>query len=446
MEYQLYFLMLAYRWQIGKFYTEPSDFANFAKLSADFLHRKMEKDKRLFQVRCSSKNPLSNSEINQLIAQSWQTIAELYGTQANTLLASVALVVVTEDLSKHPPLILTLQENKNQLSEIIFKPATLLFTVKDMEGITAAQLVSFHSQIKPSWQLDFSYENQVVLKPLTHGENDNHPVFVAYGLSWGDLPIEKRESLLPGLQKLLWHGASGKYALMYLFPNILMCQWQFSHIDAAAALMMEKLDRKNSFYRSFPEKNFRRSSMRQLQKELQAIKKIDVDTRYTLSRLKQAINTLEVNRSNLLVQMEDVVQKVANGRGWQVDWIGDTLAKKIKHQIDALTTRQIYLEGQLIHLGASESRWQVELEMKRVMATERLNRQGSIITLVVVMASISQIFGVTSLLSHEVKTDYWWKMSDTIINTGLNFFFTSPTIYLLVALFFIIWIMFKKTN
>ncbi|MEZ5673054.1 MAG: hypothetical protein R3E08_12035 [Thiotrichaceae bacterium] len=399
-EYQLYFLMLTYRLRNGERVLEPGALKTYADISPELLHRKMEKDKRVFQAR---RTQLMNSEeILHWIACTWRQIKDLYDdaghNHAETLLASVALVVVADDIA-HVSLDLTVRdEQARALGLMNFTPSEVLFELKDQEDTlqTPVQFWNFQGELPQPlkqprlverWQLNFS--DTTYFKPIQYEENQNHPMFAMYAVTTGRMTDE----LFAKVQDLVWFNAQGYCTLMFLMPSLLMGHWQFAHVDAAARVIMNELDQKNSYYREFDETLLLKATVENLQLELQKIHKVIAETKYTLSRLTQAMQTLKINQHNLMVRAVEVVQPVAEKRGWtilwktqeKVTWFESELAETtvilencIAHHLQALEISFNYLTGQLIHLEASSLRWQSALETQRVIATEKVKSYWTI--------------------------------------------------------------------
>ena len=417
-EYQLYFMMLTYRLRHGERVLEPQSLKTFADISPELLHRKMEKDKRVFQARGTQ--TMNSEEISHWIAATWQKIKTLYDdagqNHAETLLASVALVVIAEDVADISFDLTVRDEQARALGLMSFTDSEVLFELKD-QADTIKSPIKFSSfqgdlqkplkqpRLLERWQLDFS--DTTCFKPIQYEENQNHPMFAMYAVATGRLSDEMSAKV----QNLLWFDPKGNCALMFLMPNLLMVNWQFAHVDAAARVIMNELDKKNSYYRDIDETRLLNATVKELQFELQKIHKVIAEAKYTLSRLTQAVETLKINQNNLTVRAVQVVQKVAEKRGWTITWnkqekltwseseaIETTviLENCIVHHIEALEISHHYLTGQLIHLEASALRWQSALETQRVVATESLNRTGQLITAIMVIAALAQIAGVLS--------------------------------------------------
>jgi len=254
----------------------------------------------------------------------------------------------------------------------------------------------------------------------------------------------------------VWFNAQGNCTLMFLMPSLLMGQWQFAHVDAAARVIMNELDQKNSYYREFDETVLLKATVENLQLELQKIQKVISETKYTLSRLTQAIQTLKINQNNLMVRAVEIVQKVAEKRGWIIIWetqekvtwfeseVTETtviLENCISHHLQALEISFNYLTGQLIHLEASALRWQSALETRRVIATEKLNRTGQFITVIMVVAAFAQIAGVLS--DNSTLFPMWLQQLDHQIFYFLKPLLSSSIVYLGLFIVFITVFVFK---
>jgi hypothetical protein len=462
-EYQLYFLMLTYRLRNGERVLEPQHLKTFADISPELLHRKMEKDKRVFQAR---RTQVMNSEdISHWIACTWKQIKDLYDdaghNHAETLLASVALVAVADDISQVSFDLTVQDEQARALGLMSFSPSEVLFELKNQADTlqTPVQFLSFQGELQQPlkqprlverWQLDFS--DTVCFKPIQYEENQNHPMFSMYAVTTGRIVDE----LFAKVQDLVWFNAQGNCALMFLMPSLLMGQWQFAHVDAAARVIMNELDQKNSYYREFDETVLLKATVEDLQLELQKIHKVIAETKYTLSRLTQAMQTLKINQNNLMVRAVEIVQKVAEKRGWIIIWetqekvtwfeseVTETtviLENCISHHLQALEISFNYLTGQLIHLEASALRWQSALETRRVIATEKLNRTGQFITAIMVVAAFAQIAGVLS--DNSTLFPMWLQQLDHQVFCVLKPLLSSSIVYLGLFIVFITVFVFK---
>jgi len=454
-EYQLYFMMLTYRLRHGERVLEPQSLKTFADISPELLHRKMEKDKRVFQARGTQ--TMNSEEISHWIAATWQKIKTLYDdagqNHAETLLASVALVVIAEDVADISFDLTVRDEQARALGLMSFTDSEVLFELKDQADTIKSPIKfsSFQGDLqKPlkqprlieRWQLDFS--DTTCFKPIQYEENQNHPMFAMYAVATGRLSDEMSAKV----QDLLWFNPKGNCTLMFLMPNLLMVNWQFAHVDAAARVIMNELDKKNSYYRGIDETQLLHATAVELQLELTKIHKAIAEAEYTLGRLTQAVETLKINQNNLTVRAVQVVQKVAEKRGWTITWNKQEkltwsepetlviLENCIVHHIEALEISRRYLPGQLIHLEASALRWQSALETQRVVATESLNRTGQLITAIMVIAALAQIAGVLSGTS-----TLFPPLLQQIDSQLLNFFkplLSSPMVYLGLIVLFIV--------
>jgi len=354
-------------------------------------------------------------------------------------------------------------EQARALGLMSFSPSEVLFELKDQADTlqTPVQFLSFQGELQQPlkqpllverWQLDFS--DTVCFKPIQYEENQNHPMFSMYAVTTGRIADE----LFAKVQDLVWFNAQGYCALMFLMPSLLMGQWQFAHVDAAARVIMSELDQKNSYYREFDETVLLKATVEDLQLELQKIQKVIAEAKYTLSRLTQAMQTLKINQNNLMVRAEEVVEKVAKKRGWAITWTRQEtqvlfepelpktttiLESCISHHIQVLEISFNYLTGQLAYLEASLSWWEAAVKTQQMLTTERLNHTGRFITAIMVIAALAQIAGVLSESStlfptwlqsfdHQVFCVLKPLLSSSIVYLGL---FTLFSIYFAVKMF-----------
>jgi len=419
-EYQLYFMMLTYRLRHGERVLEPQSLKTFADISPELLHRKMEKDKRVFQA-CGTQT-MNSEEISHWIAATWQKIKTLYDdagqNHAETLLASVALVVIAEDVADISFDLTVRDEQARALGLMSFTDSEVLFELKDQADTIKSPIKfsSFQGDLqKPlkqprlieRWQLDFS--DTTCFKPIQYEENQNHPMFAMYAVATGRLSDEMSAKV----QNLLWqaHGkAEGRCALMFLMTHLLMCQWQSNHILAAATIWQEELDKQNDRYRSYSDTNLGQLKINELQKQLLSMRTQEAETKYMLSRLQRAMQTLNINLYNLKNSMEFIAY-VAPQNDLVVDWYLDEktaiLEREFNYHLQLLEDRKYYIQGSLTHLEASGLRWQVALEKHHSNFNRKITILGYIITAITLNAALVQFGGIFQTYCQSNQCSRW---------------------------------------
>jgi hypothetical protein len=484
-EYQLYFLLFTKRWQGSQHIEEPSTFPTRQVFSSQLLHRRMENDKRLFQVRHRPSTSI-DFNINQWILTSWQTIRSHYRNSiirdtseqlkpqydaieaADALLAGVALVIITAPEKKYPKLDLVFRDEKELALGLIRFEATeeILFQVNDLAGIMTqpAQFISFNNNPVESiktvrsnsdWQLHFTPQ-EVSLSPIQHEEDQNHPIFNVYGLTLGVAPLEKRETIVAQLQDLLWAAETGDCVLMDLLTSLLMCQWQAKHIFTAATKVLYELEGKNASFRQWKNEQLRKTPLQKLQKDLQTMTELAAETRYMLSRLQRAIQTLQINADNLRTVLNDwkqgaaeeqtsltITWEMSSREKWRSLPVESTVLEQDFHfEQEILAARRTYIEGALTHLEGSVLRWQAVLDEHRLNFNKKITTIGYTITAISLIVGLSQVGSVFLAYCEQVACEpkpFWlasWLDSNSVKELGMLFasLLTNPLIFLISIL------------
>ena len=458
-EYQLYFLMLTYRLRNGERVLEPQYMKTFADISPELLHRKMEKDKRVFQARRA--HAMNSEDISHWIACTWKQIKDLYDdaghNHAETLLASVALVGVADDISQVSFDLTVRDEQSRALGLMSFSPSEVLFELKDQADTlqTPVQFLSFQGELQQPlkqpllverWQLDFS--DTVCFKPIQYEENQNHPMFSMYAVTTGRIADE----LLAKVQDLVWvaDNTEGQCALMFLMTHVLMCQWQASHILTAAGIWQGELDKQNDFYRSLSDNDLTKLPVKTLQQQLQSMKTQQAETKYMLSRLQRATQTLNINLYNLKNSLEfiaDVATQYALVIDWHLDEKIAILEKEFAYHIQLVEDRINYIQGSLTHLEASGLRWQVALEKHQFSLNHKVTILGYIITAITLNAALVQFGGIFQTYCQTNRCNEWqFLKSSDIWLAAIGGLFISPTsfvIAMLISLLVVGWLIYK---
>jgi hypothetical protein len=394
------------------------------------------------------------------------------------LLMGVAVVIVAENWTEAHTVPMTLRDiHGKEIGQMLFSPKqTFLFSLSEKDQEEASQFTAFQprytqplsEKAKVShWQLKWAKEEQWHLVPVRDEENDDNPIFAVYGVSG------KQESLAK-FAELLLYGEGGKSrntALMHLMSGLLMRDWQYSHIYAAASRVLDRLDKENAAYRSQTDEALRCTDTETLQEKLQAMRTLDAEAKHILGRIQGTIKTLEVNRENLPNRM-DTVQRVTQKHGWSIDWqweqesltklqqaafpdrvrpppLAPALLEEFTYDIEELRNRQIYIEGALKHLEGSGMRWQVAIEERKMELSESFGKIGHVIIFLVALAEMGHAFKSSG--GHEaVSTEMgecaklqvpgeWlfhylhWSDSSPVIHF-ITKLLSSPTVYLVFVI------------
>lgn len=485
LDYQLYFLLRTYRWKEDDYIAEPAQLAQ-PDSSKSGVSYSQDEDKRLFRFdisNCALRDlPQQGSTCWQMLRAEYQTCRvrnhatgqESQRDASPELLMGVAVVIVAENWTEAHTVPMTLRDSQGkEVGQMLFSPRQSLFSLCEKDQEEASQFTAFqprYTQPLPEkakvshWQLKWAKEGQWHLVPVRDEENDDNPIFAVYGVSG------KQESLAK-FAELLLYGEGGKSrntVLMHLMSGLLMRDWQYSHIYAAASRLLDRLDKENAAYRSQTDEALRCTDTETLQEKLQAMRTLDAEAKHILGRIQGTIKTLEVNRENLPNRM-DTVQRVTQKHGWSIDWqweqdsltklqqvafpnhvrpspLEPALLEKFTYDIEELRNRQIYIEGVLKHLEGSGMRWQVAIEERKMELSESFGKIGHVIIFLVALAEMGHAFKSSGGHEETVSTEMgeggklqalskWffdylhWSDSSPVIHF-ITKLLSSPTVYL----------------
>ncbi|GEM_PF-1107287 len=479
LDYQLYFLLRTYRWKEDEYIAEPARLAQ-PDASKAWVSYSQDEDKRLFRFDIFDSTLL---ELPQQGSTCWQMLRAEYQTcrvrnhatgqesqrdASAELLMGVAVVIVAENLTEAHTVPMTLRDSQGkELGQMLFGPKQTLFSLSEKDHEEASQFTAFQpryaqpllEKAKVShWQLEWAEEEQWHLVPVRDEENDDNPIFAVYGVSG------KQESLAK-FAELLLYGEGGKSrntVLMHLMSGLLMRDWQYSHIYAAASRLLDRLDKENAAYRSQTDEALRCTDTETLQEKLQAMRTLDAEAKHILGRIQGTIKTLQVNRENLPNRM-DTVQRVTQKHGWSIDWqwaqdsltklqqvafpdrgrppspsLAPALLEEFTYDIEELRNRQIYIEGALKHLEGSGMRWQVAIEERKMELSESFGKIGHVIIFLVALAEMGHAFSRSGGGHEATSTEMGecWKLQapgDWLFNC-LHWSDSSPVIHFITKL------------
>jgi len=462
-DYQFYFMFRTYRPKEGEYIEEPEKFSAIEELSDSPNPQQVigykidEDDKRLFRFHLAQQPALTESEFKQHLADYWDRVRHQYDNcqvrnnvtgQVSTrnaseeLLQGVAVLIIGDQLTEPDQTItIPLRDDQGEAKgHQLFTSAnhTTLFSLQDTaqqmtEDMRFFEFARKYDQRFPErrkvlhWQLQLGPD--FGLKPIQPEEHDNHPFLVVYGLERGKNPPEVlREQANNFL--LFGKGDNGYTALLELLPKLLMCHWQFNHIDAAASQFQQQLDARNALYRSYLNERLDCATTPQLQQELQEMKTQGAEGKYTLGRLQGAMKTLQINAEDLTGRLE-LIQDLARERGWQIEF-DSALETYFDYSLGVLQNHLSYLNSALTHLEGSSSRWQAMLEERRLELTENIGTLAHLIVFLVALVEMGK-------LAHENPATFAWLqwLDKTWPIEILTKFLVSPTTYVVLIIWFL---------
>jgi hypothetical protein len=320
---QLYFLFRTHLWRDGELIQEPF------KGRFDRLHQngvKIDEDKRLFRRNFDSKIQTEGLQHwQQELAKNWKDILQRYtDAYAETpdhyakkkaqqfckkAFYGVALLIMDENIVRHQVNI-SLRVEDEQYNLYFRKPesATKLLSVRDRqkEMSQAAELYAFALDSKPKFShYALKFEGNLpylaLMQPQPSADN---PILAIYALQHGSgLSKFNPNEILPWVdpfQDFLCVGSDEQPALFVsMLSRLIMRQWQFQRIDTAAHSQRRTLQKQNTLYRDKSEQYLVCTNNRKLEQELREIEQLHTDADYIKGRLRQAVRTLKINRSNL---------------------------------------------------------------------------------------------------------------------------------------------------
>jgi len=410
---QLYFLFRTHLWRDGELIEESF------KGRFDSLHQndvKIDEDKRLFRRNFDPKiqtEGLQNWQ--QYLADSWKDILQRYTDAYAEIPArnaeikakqfceaafyGVALLIMDENIVRHQVNIsLRIEDEQHNLYFKQPKPVTKLLSVRDRDQQMSemANLYAFALDSKPKlshYALKFE-GNLPYLALMQPQPTADNPILAVYALQHSSgLSKFNPNEILPWVkpfQDFLCVGSDEQAALFVsLLSRLIMRQWQFQRIDTATHFQRRILHEKNTLYRDKSEQYLVCTNNRKLEQELREIEQLHTDADYIKGRLRQAVRTLKINRTNL----ERLLQ--ATQTRWQITWQFGSfkpLLDDFSEEMNKLHDHQEYLQGEVTYLTGARNRWHAYLEGRRLQVNERLNILGHVLVILIILAEIGNIF------------------------------------------------------
>jgi len=224
-------------------------------------------------------------------------------------------------------------------------------------------------------------------------------VFAVYGLAHGALP--ENETWPKQLQDFLVGG--GEALLVRLLPRLLIRQWQFTRMDLAARLVRQYLQAQSQHFDQAPLSCL---PNRTLSNGLQMMARLEADTTLLLSKLHQAIKTLEIQRDNLMLRLREAHQLNTQ---WDVIWektYETPLLDSFEADKQKLQNHIVYLqEGELRYLEGIRRRWHLHFEGRQLARSERLWSLGSILAFLVAVGAASMT--ASGISQSTEKSESW---------------------------------------
>ncbi len=409
LSYEFYYLLRTEIEQEGVVQLEPLHFSSVEvpRLSEEGFM--VDEDKRLFRsetfIAPASKTALPDDWLLHL-KQGWDQIGLLYqqafvkqgldenqaGVFCTRALLGVALLIADEQLDSHT---ITLSfKGPGGADRVRFKPGRSLLQIDSEEnGFEGGAFVRFEPcyrlpSTKQHWQLQLDVA-MPYLAPMAISKNTPkphfapNPVFAVYGLAHGALP--EKETWPKQLQDFLVGG--GEALLVRILPRLLIRQWQFTRMDLAARLVRQYLRAQSQHFDHAP---LFCLPNRTLSNGLQMMARLDADTTLLLSKLHQAIKTLEIQRDNLMLRLREARQQNTQ---WEVIWekaYEKPLLESFEADKQKLQNHIVYLqEGELRYLDGIRRRWHLHFEGRQLALRERLGSLGSILAFLVAVGAAS---------------------------------------------------------
>jgi len=411
---QLYFLFRTHFWRDGELIEEPFK-GRFNSLHNNGV--KIDEDKRLFRRNFDAKAQEKGLENwQQYLADSWKDILQHY-TDAyaempdrnakikaqqfcEAAFYGVALLIMDENIARHKVNIpLRIDDVPHNLYFALPKLTTELLTIRDRDKQMPeiARCYAFALDSKPTsdnYALKFE-GNLPYLTAMQPQPTADNPILAVYAIqhSSGLSKLHPNEILpwVDPFQDFFCVGEYGQPALFVsLLPRLIMRQWQFQRIDSAAKSQRETLYKHNTIYRNKPDQYLICTNNRKLEQQLREIEQLRTDADYMKGRLRQAVRTLKITRTNL----EHHLQATKRQTRWQVTWqfeASKPLLDDFSEEMNKLHDHQEYLQGEVTYLMGARHRWQAYLEGRRLEISERLNILGHVLVILIILAEIGNI-------------------------------------------------------
>ena len=442
LNYEFYFLcQVKYAlWQ------EPAALSN--GLTQTHLHTlSIDKDKRLFRY---APPPTETGELPPLsdwkkhLQQGWQHLQAAYqGCFEPHALMGVALLILDESITAAHQI-----QCQTTTGTAIFQPVTLkipnekiLLTVTGTPLNNPVTLEAFEAELDEGpWQIQLP---AIQLQPMQNGENYPNPVFAVYGLAHGVLP----DAVADQLQQFL---CSGQAALMWhILSRLLMQKWQFQRLDLAANILRQRLDAKNDTYQEVPDTQLDCASNKALELDLRDMIQQEAAAKQVLARLDAGTKTLEINRDNLLRQLQRSPQiwqhldnlSIPHQYQWTLTWQNDTETPILDHfnlNIRQLQNHATYIRDALNYLDGIQTRWRLHLEGRRLRYESNIQNLLLVLTFIAsftgVVAFITQnpqevAFLLQRITAHPEQVIQIGRLSLIVVNLFILIFFVLPLGY-----------------
>ncbi len=451
-------------------------------------------DRRLFRYNVPAVQ--REQDLSTLLREAWARVSVQYArcevhtagevryeNHAETLLHSVALLVVSDELAAVK---VTLPMRESASAAVV---ADCEYLPNFNEPYFSAALQSQPTQAlqcypyepKPKarqsgtnlgkvnhWQLQFSGVESPCLVPLQDGEEANHPAFLVLGVAVGAF-VQSPETL-PLVRELLVFDTSsqGYSSLMFLFTPLLMQAWQYAHIDTASHRLDKQLRQHNQRYKQISDVELRTFSHEQLEHDLQAMRSLQAQAHYERGRIAQALRTLQINRNTLLERQRILTEALAETWQWDWHWQDEALVavqrqrassaasadarpallQPFSYAMEDLDNKQTYLQGKLTHLQGSSERWQVALEQQRFELHEKMGHIGHAIIFLVALAEMGHVIhnatadkAAHAESAHAAGASGWQVFLDTLHSADssqlmhiLATLLQSPTLFVLLVM------------
>ncbi|RKZ51698.1 MAG: hypothetical protein DRR16_31305 [Candidatus Parabeggiatoa sp. nov. 3] len=425
LSYEFYYLLRTEIEQEGIIQLEPLYFSSveLPRLSEEGFM--IDEDKRLFRsetfIAPPSKTALPENWLLHL-KQGWEQIGQIYQKAfvkqgldeslaevfCTRALLGVALLIADVRLDSHT---ITLSfKGPGGADRVRFKPGRSLLQIDSQEnGFEGGAFVRFepHYRLpstKQHWQLQLDVA-MPYLAPMAISANTPkphfapNPVFAVYGLAHGALP--ENETWPKQLQDFLVGG--GEALLVRLLPRLLIRQWQFTRMDLAARLVRQYLQAQSQHFDQAPLSCL---PNRTLSNGLQMMARLEADTTLLLSKLHQAIKTLEIQRDNLMLRLREAHQLNTQ---WDVIWektYETPLLDSFEADKQKLQNHIVYLqEGELRYLEGIRRRWHLHFEGRQLARSERLWSLGSILAFLVAVGAASMT--ASGISQSTEKSESW---------------------------------------
>jgi len=405
-EYVFYFLFRRYLQKSeGDFWAEPTGL-DVAKTKTSLC---FEEDKRLFRHDVEGE-PLEKWEAH--FRQGWQKLQQVYqeaDDDPETGLAychqaflGVALVILEngDSVAQHTVNI-AVEDERHRLLRFKVADEPLFRFQKGEQAANFWEFTPMTQGGKP-FLTEMQFQEtptQLFLKPMALGELMPNPIFSVYGFTFEG--SHQDNDLIDKLFKAPFKRHS---LLAAVLTRLIIVQWQFGRIYGEAKKLLPDLRKENARYahyaNEFQDARPRCASTRQLEYQLQGMQILSNKAAFLTSRIESALETIDINGSNLVRRLEKVRQETPDNP-WQLD-LGEekvqwqlgtendvSLLQPFSRAIRGLKHHQTFLETQIKYLKGLQERWQLYLAQRERLLDKNLDMLGIILVLLLGGGGIS---------------------------------------------------------